>query len=46
MNRDDSPLLKQAILTWKAGYPISVDLAMALSVEGYDVDHLEALYRA
>lgn len=37
----NTPALDAAILTWKRGYPIPVDLWAKLTNQGYDVAALE-----
>lgn len=36
--------LQSAIMHWKRGHPLPVDLAMKLAAIGYDVPKLEARY--
>jgi len=36
--------LRLAILIWRSGRPISLDLAVSLMELGYDVERLEARY--
>ena len=38
--------LRKAILIWKRGDPIAVDLAFQLAQLGFDIEALEARYRA
>jgi len=41
-----TPPIATAIILWKRGLPLPVDLYVQLRNEGHDVERLEAKYRA